>query len=665
MSLWPHLDFLELAPYVARVMYKRLPIVFASTARAIFVSAALLASTSPFYAQAKADVTLSEAIKLSGEAAFSEFHSHIKDGAIIFPHPLSDISAKRYESLFHSVRDARFTHIQEELNSISDKALRPDILAEYYLHTDIKPKQSDLRQWLDLYPQLPDANLIYTKLEAFRPTRKISPLPSLPYLKMEGTDITSQTGNEDLFSLQRKSHFDRVIHDHLNKGLPGARQALKLIRRTRGLKADYLAQLYGEVALTFLSQGKLRDAIHLGNIGFNKGSRQVGLPAFVMGLALWHEGQLQAASFCFKGAANAPKTEVDLQAASAFWEARVQERLHAKRAHKIWLRRAASFKNSFYGLLAKEALQRKLKQKDASATLSAADEVSLQHQILTESDVEAIMNSAEGRHFFALLQVGEQGRAENLARYMWPRLLKSDPVRAHSLQLVVREAGMTRLSQQMINVVDHIKQPQIAEIELPPLPKLKPHHGFKLDPALIYAVALMESNFNPDAVSPMGAYGLMQVQPRTASFVTAHHINFDKKGVAIIKVPRNMTKKLQDPGYNLEVGQLYLLYLSEAVSQASSDEKLKKGNLLHVLASYNVGPGAMLRWQALQPNQPDPLYFIETLPNFETRRYVHNVLCTTWLYAKKMGLKTPSLMALSERRWPSIASERAISSSHG
>jgi soluble lytic murein transglycosylase-like protein len=106
-----------------------------------------------------------------------------------------------------------------------------------------------------------------------------------------------------------------------------------------------------------------------------------------------------------------------------------------------------------------------------------------------------------------------------------------------------------------------------------------------LDPALVHAVIAVESGYNPAARSPKGALGLMQVLPATAR----------RYGI------RNAARS---PAANLRAGTRYLRDLMELF-----DHRLEL-----VLAAYNAGEGAVLRYGQRIPPFP------------ETRQYVPAVL---------------------------------------
>ena len=112
---------------------------------------------------------------------------------------------------------------------------------------------------------------------------------------------------------------------------------------------------------------------------------------------------------------------------------------------------------------------------------------------------------------------------------------------------------------------------------------------FNLDPALLKAVMAAESGFNPNAVSPKGAVGLMQVMPATAE---RFGLQTDSK--------KTVAQKLTDPRTNIRIGARYLRVLRDMYP-----------NQQHlVLASYNAGEGAVKKYNDAIP------------PFAETRNYV-------------------------------------------
>ena len=136
-----------------------------------------------------------------------------------------------------------------------------------------------------------------------------------------------------------------------------------------------------------------------------------------------------------------------------------------------------------------------------------------------------------------------------------------------------------------------------------------------VDPYLIAAVIREESVYNPDAVSPAGALGLMQVMPQTGQMIAGR-----LGGESFIK------ERLFDPRYNIRLGSWYLGHLAEKFDR----------NPVYMIAAYNAGPEAVAKWvQQFGGVEPDE--FIESIPYTETRLYVKRVLRSHREYRRVNG----------------------------
>ncbi len=95
----------------------------------------------------------------------------------------------------------------------------------------------------------------------------------------------------------------------------------------------------------------------------------------------------------------------------------------------------------------------------------------------------------------------------------------------------------------------------------------------RFDPALILSLIQVESSFRPDAVSPVGAIGLMQLMPGTARFAAR-----------MAQIKYRGAKALHDPFHNIELGIAYLAFLRD---------KYRNLPPYFHLAAYNIGPARL------------------------------------------------------------------------
>lgn len=162
--------------------------------------------------------------------------------------------------------------------------------------------------------------------------------------------------------------------------------------------------------------------------------------------------------------------------------------------------------------------------------------------------------------------------------------------------------------------------------------------------AFVYSISRQESNFDPSARSGVGARGMMQLMPATASIVAR------KLGEA------HSLDRLSDAPYNMRLGSVYLGDMVRSFS----------GSYIMAAAAYNAGPGRPAQWAGLcgdpRGASTDPLDFIECIPFSETRNYVMRTLETTMVYRARLnGGVSPLTLSSDLKRGgyvysPSVAS---------
>ena len=195
-------------------------------------------------------------------------------------------------------------------------------------------------------------------------------------------------------------------------------------------------------------------------------------------------------------------------------------------------------------------------------------------------------------------------------------LYGSDAVSMASLYATVRSSGLVDVGLKLLwtkglsgkdSPVDHALRYPVAYSSFVSREAVRN----ELPDELLLAVIREESSFDRFAVSRAGALGLMQLMPRTGSWIAG-------------KLQRRKidTEDLLAPEFNIAAGAWYLRYLLNR-----SDN-----SIVAALASYNGGETRLSGWRKKFDPASQPLLAIEMIGPRETRRYVKRVLDTMASY---------------------------------
>ena len=143
-----------------------------------------------------------------------------------------------------------------------------------------------------------------------------------------------------------------------------------------------------------------------------------------------------------------------------------------------------------------------------------------------------------------------------------------------------------------------------------------------LDEAWVFGLIRQESRFITDARSRVGAQGLMQLMPPTATWVAKQTgmKNFVMANVA-------------DVPTNLALGSYYLRHVLDDL-----------GHAVLATAGYNAGPGRARRWRGETPLEG--AIYAESIPFNETRDYVKKVMVNKWFYSHRIYGKAQKLSTI-------------------
>lgn len=307
------------------------------------------------------------------------------------------------------------------------------------------------------------------------------------------------------------------------------------------------------------------------------------------------------------------------RARGAYWAGRASERLKHPEIAQKWYKVAAKENGTFYGQMAGAALGL---DPSLGKTFSG--------------DNKSALNS-----FTAMVQAVEwfddAGMRAEASSFLY-RMGKLSETK-EQFAAVASLAEKMKYRHVSIKVSQDAAQAHGVALIDTAYPSITEHLGSTKDVewALVHALIRQESRFDFQALSPVGARGLMQVMPGTAKDVAR------KLGIS------HQTEWLiTRPDHNIKLGTRYIAQMLDQFGN----------NYALAAAAYNAGPGRVNKWIKVygdpRTGEIDLVNWIESIPFSETRNYVQRVLEGVYVYrlklkGKQKDVNIPIHVALNER----------------
>lgn len=529
------------------------------------------------------------------------------------PVQLKIVERDQYRAVFASIRASNWTDAAQRLDAMPEGLLTPFARAELILARGAsKAPLLDVMAVLNRAPELPQASGLARAARA----RGADALPELPEVhdlyRFPGASRrqAARTNRSDAVAMELRPQIISLI----KADNPAEAEAL-LVSRQAELTGEARTEWQQRVAWSYYLTGDDGNARRLAVQG-QQGDGEWKVQAdWVAGLAAWRQRDYAAAGAAFD-AVIAHARDYEMRAAGLFWSARADMAYGRPDMVQTKLRSAARLPETFYGLLAASSLGI---AQPGQATPGMIGQISAEWQTLSRYPNIRVAT--------ALSEIGEDAYADEVLRHQ----ARIGNGREHGalLHLATRlELPATQL---------WLSQHGPSDATMPvsaryPVPAWTPQGGWRVDPSLIYAHALQESQFRTDVVSPAGAIGLMQIMPGTAQLIAR------RKGEVIDR------SQLNRPAIAFEYGQSYLEMLRDMAGT--------QGLLPKIIAAYNAGPASVAAWNGRLRDGGDPLLFVESIPFAETRAYVAIVLRNYWMYGRQQGSAPASLKAMAQGLWP-------------
>ena len=312
--------------------------------------------------------------------------------------------------------------------------------------------------------------------------------------------------------------------------------------------------------------------------------------------ALWTNGNGSAAAplfYRYGTAAQTPQT----RSKGFYWAGLASERAGNRSEATRYYELAAAYPERFYGQLALEKLGRDFPTFERVMTLpaKAEDKRAFEAQPLTQAVREVARGAPwrTGIQFYREMAQNADTEAEHI--------MVSD---------LAREIGRRDLA---VNMAEAAGADGVTTLTRLGYPTMRVPGG--TDWTIAHAITRQESQFAQNAISHANARGLMQLIPSTA-----------REQAGKLGMQYMSASLIDDPEYNIRLGSGYFARMLDYYN----------GAYPLAIAAYNAGPGNVNKWLRAngdpRTGSIDYVTWVERIPIFETKNYVHRVIENAAMY---------------------------------
>lgn len=509
---------------------------------------------------------------------------------------LSPDDTVHYQTAFTLIDQGDFQGAEAQLALVNNKNLMGYAEFHKLFAPGYESTYDELVDWMNRYGDQPMAMRVWALAKRKKPEG--APDPAFPLLN-GGPEVMAQTNSGSAVQMTAMTH---LTNSHSGDDDSDDDTGYATMPMLDPNDSD----LTPKSARSAYNNGQMEQAVKLG--------RKIG-DHWVAGLACWRLQRYDQALAEFKFVSTDPSRNAWSQSGGAYWAARSAQKMGHQDEAQTYLKIAASFPFTFYGLLAEARLGVTpavvLAKKGLPPTFSNEQRTALTASL--DGDFNWTKSNVQAQRLNALVQIGRASDAQNEIQSAVQRT-SNGVERDRWLALAAR----MQVSVNQLQPADRLFDPNIY-----PVPDFEPSEGYSVDKALLFAFARKESKFDPKAKSYSGAYGLLQLMPATAALVEDDP-SFNKR-----------PEKLLKPAVNLRVGQKYI--------QRLFDSKIVSNDLLRTIAAYNAGPRPVKdAIDSLGPDA-DSLLVMESIPVAQTRQYVEEVAANYWIYRQILDNSSKTL----------------------